>query len=293
MRPYVSITQATALEVLSSPLSLLVLLAALAMEVFAPVFHYHQFGDATRMARDAAISALFTCGAVFAVFGAIRSVRREIETGTMEMALAHPVSRSGFFLAKAAGVAVAFTVFAVAVIGIALTMFAGAAVGGAIAEETAQLARVYGPCVAAGVAAMVLPLVLAAALNRFFRFRFTLTAFLLATAIAAAAGVSSMFLAGGDAMRLVPAAVLAIAPAYVLTAAAAAFAVRFRANAAAALSGVALVLMLPAADNYYRAEALARGGTVPPAYVALALAAAVPAVVGFLLIGIHFSRNRE
>ena len=172
MRPYVSITQATALEVLSSPLSLLVLLAALAMEVFAPVFHYHQFGDATRMARDAAISALFTCGAVFAVFGAIRSVRREIETGTMEMALAHPVSRSGFFLAKAAGVAVSFTVFAVAVIGIALTMFAGAAVGGAIAEETAQLARVYGPCVAAGVAAMVLPLVLAAALNRFFRFRF-------------------------------------------------------------------------------------------------------------------------
>ena len=293
MRPYVSITQATALEVLSSPLSLLVMLAALAMEVFAPVFHYHQFGDATRMARDAAISALFTCGAVFAVFGAIRSIRREIETGTMEMALAHPVSRGGFFLAKAAGIAVAFTVFAVAVIGIALTMFAGAAVGGAIAEETAQLARVYGPCVAAGVAAMVLPLVLAAALNRFFRFRFTLTAFLLATAIAAVAGTWSAFLAGGDAMRLVPAAVLAIAPAYVLVAAATAFAVRFRANAAAALSGVALVLMLPAADNYYRAEALARGGTIPLAYVALALAAAIPAVAGFLLIGIHFSRNRE
>ena len=99
MRPYVSITQATALEVLSSPLSLLVLLAALAMEVFAPVFHYHQFGDATRMARDAAISALFTCGAVFAVFGAIRSVRREIETGTQEMALAHAVARGGELLA--------------------------------------------------------------------------------------------------------------------------------------------------------------------------------------------------
>ena len=257
MKPYVSITQATALEVLSSPLSLLVMLAALAMEVFAPVFHYHQFGDATRMARDAAISALFTCGAVFAVFGAIRSIRREIETGTMEMALAHPVSRGGFFLAKAAGVAVAFTVFAVAVVGIALTMFAGAAVGGAIAEETAQLARVYGPCVAAGVAAMVLPL------NRFFRFRFTLTAFLLATAIAVVAGTASTFLAGGDALRLLPAAVLAIAPAYALVAAAAAFAVRFRANAAAAFSGIVLALMLPAADNYYRAEALARGGTIP------------------------------
>ena len=293
MKPYFSITQATALEVLSSPLSLLVMLAALAMEVFAPVFHYHQFGDPTRMARDAAVSALFTCGTVFAVFGAVRSVRREIETGTMEMALAHPVSRGGFFLAKAAGVGVAFTVFAVAVAGIALAMFAGAAVGGAIAEETAQLARVYGPCVAAGVAAMVLPLVLAAALNRFFRFRFTLTAFLLATAIAAAAGAWSAFLAGGDAIRLLPAVVLATAPSYALAAAAAAFAMRFRANAAAALSGVALALILPAADNYYRAEALARGGTIPPAYVAFALAAAIPAVAGFLLIGIHFSRNRE
>ena len=293
MKPYFSITLATALEVLSSPLSLLVMLAALAMEVFAPVFHYHQFGDPTRMARDAAISALFTCGTVFAVFGAVRSVRREIETGTMEMALAHPVSRGGFFLAKAAGVGVAFTVFAVAVAGIALAMFAGAAVGGAIAEETAQLARVYGPCVAAGVAAMVLPLVLAAALNRFFRFRFTLTAFLLATAIAVVAGAWSAFLAGGDAIRLLPAVVLATAPSYALAAAAAAFAMRFRANAAAALSGVALALMLPAADNYYRAEALARGGTIPPVYVALALAAAIPAVAGFLLIGIHFSRNRE
>ena len=293
MKPYFSITLATALEVLSSPLSLLVMLAALAMEVFAPVFHYHQFGDPTRMARDAAISALFTCGTVFAVFGAVRSVRREIETGTMEMALAHPVSRGGFFLAKAAGVGVAFTVFAVAVAGIALAMFAGAAVGGAIAEETAQLARVYGPCVAAGVAAMVLPLVLAAALNRFFRFRFTLTAFLLATAIAVVAGAWSAFLAGGDAIRLLPAVVLATAPSYALAAAAAAFAMRFRANAAAALSGVALALMLPAADTSYRAEALARGGTIPPVYVALALAAAIPAVAGFLLIGIHFSRNRE
>ena len=107
MKPYVSITLATALEVASSPLSLLVMLAAMALEVFAPVFHYHQFGDPTRMARDAALSALFTCGAVFAVFGAIRAVRREIETGTQEMALAHAVARGGFFLAKAAGVAVA------------------------------------------------------------------------------------------------------------------------------------------------------------------------------------------
>ena len=293
MKPYVSITLATALEVASSPLSLLVMLAAMALEVFAPVFHYHQFGDPTRMARDAALSALLTCGAVFAVFGAIRAVRREIETGTQEMALAHAVARGGFFLAKAAGVAVAFAVFAAAVAGTAVTMFTGAAIGGAIAEETAQLARVYGPCVAAGVAAIVLPLALAAALNRFFRFRFVLTAFFIAAGVSVAGGAVSAALSGGDCLRLVPAVVLVACPALVLLSAAAAFAVRFRANAAAALSGVVLAAMLPAMDVYYRAESLSRGGSIPFGDVALAVAAALPAVAGFLIFGIHFSLNRE
>ena len=98
-----SIAYATALEILSEPLSLLVLLAALVLTVLAPAFHYHQFGEATRMARDAGLSSVFICGAVIAVFGTIRSFRREIESGTMAMALAHPVSRTDFFLAKAIG----------------------------------------------------------------------------------------------------------------------------------------------------------------------------------------------
>ena len=93
MIKFFSILKATALEILSEPLSLLVLLAALAMTVFAPAFHYHQFGEATRMARDAGFSALFACGGVLAVFTTIRAFRREVETGTLEMALAHPVSR--------------------------------------------------------------------------------------------------------------------------------------------------------------------------------------------------------
>ena len=38
---------------------MLVLIAALSIEVLAPAFHYHQFGEATRMARDAGFSALF------------------------------------------------------------------------------------------------------------------------------------------------------------------------------------------------------------------------------------------
>ena len=130
---------------LSEPLALLTLLAALAIEVLAPAFHYHQFGEATRMARDAGLSSLFMGGSVFAVFVTIRAFRREIESGTMEMALAHPVSRAGFFLGKALGAVLAYLAFAAVVAATALVMVEGAAVGGAIAKRSGDIARIYGP----------------------------------------------------------------------------------------------------------------------------------------------------
>ena len=103
-----SVAKSTALEILSEPMTLLVLLAALSLAVLAPAFHYHQFGEPTRMARDAGFSALFVCGTVVAVFGTIRTFRREIESGTIQMALAHSISRGAFFLAKATGALAAY-----------------------------------------------------------------------------------------------------------------------------------------------------------------------------------------
>ena len=166
MRSAVSVAKATALEILSEPLPLLVLLAALVMAVLAPAFHYHQFGEATRMSRDAGFSALFTCGSVVAVFGTIRAFRREMESGTMQMALSHPVSRGGFFIAKSLGAFVAYLAFATTVFGTSLAIVEGARVGGAVAATTGDIARLSGPFLAAGVAVMLVPLLLGAALNR-------------------------------------------------------------------------------------------------------------------------------
>ena len=132
-RSSLSIIKATALEVLSEPLSLLVLLAALVLTVLAPAFHYHQFGEATRMARDAGLSSVLMGGLVVAVFGTIRAFRREVESGTMAMALAHPVSRTEFFLAKTLGAGAAYLVFASIVFLTALVIVDGAAIGGLIA----------------------------------------------------------------------------------------------------------------------------------------------------------------
>ena len=293
MRRGLSIAYATALEVLSEPLSLLVLLAALVMTVLAPAFHYHQFGEATRMARDAGLSSVFTCGMVIAVFGTIRSFRREVESGTMAMALAHPVSRTAFFLAKAGGACAAYLVFTAVVFLTTLVIVDGAAIGGAIAAKSGDIARLYGPNLAEGVGVIVLPLVLGAALNRFGNRRFVLSSFVLALLLSLAFAGHSVVRDGAWLLRLLPVAALIGVLAVVLLSAAAAFAVRLKANAAASAAGVVLLAFLPAIGNYYRADALAKGGSVPWAYVALAALAALPAVLVFLLLGIHFINGRD
>jgi len=276
---------------LSEPLSLLVLIAALAIEVLAPAFHYHQFGEATRMARDACFSSLFTCGTVLAVFSTIRAFRREVESGTLEMALAHPVSRTGFFLAKTLGALVAYLAFAAIVFAAGAVMVAGAAIGGAIAQQTGDIARIYGPCFAAGVSAVVLPLVVGAALDRFARRRFVPTAFALSFLVSAAS--AAWFADLALVLRLAPVAALIAVAAMVPLAAAAAFSFRFRANAAAAACGVVVALMLPAMGSYFLSDALSGGGSVSWGYVGLAALAAVPAVVFFLVLGTGFIKGRD
>ena len=278
---------------LSEPLVLLTLLAALTLAVLAPAFHYHQFGEATRMARDAGFSALFTCGSVVAVFGTIRAFRREMESGTAQMALAHPVSRGGFFLAKTLGAFAACVAFGVTVFGVSRAIVEGARIGGAIAAQTGDIARLYGPFLAAGVAVMLLPLLVGAALNRFAHCRFVFSAVVTAFFMSLAVGVAGAVVDAALLPRYLPVAALLVAPAAVMTSAAAAFAVRFRANAAAAASAVVFAASLPAVGNYYMADALSHGGSVSWGYVALATLAALPAVAAFLLVGIRFACGRD
>lgn len=281
----------TALEMLSEPLSLLVLLAALTLTTLAPAFHYHQFGEATRMARDAGFSALFTCGLVVSVFGIIRSLRREIETGTIQMALSHPISRTGFFLAKTVGGGIAVLLFSVVVTATSLTIVNGAAIGGALAQHCGDIPKIWGPSLAIGVGTMVMPLLLGAVLNRFARCRFVLTAFSFAFVIS----VAGVFYRPDFALmgRILPVAVLILLTFPVFLAAAAAAATRFRANGAAATAGVLFVLVLPVVGNYYLSDALARGGTLPWRYVCLAAGVTAPAVAAFLLWGIHLINGRD
>lgn len=295
MRRILSIAKATAVEILGEPLSLLLLLAATAVAVLSPVFHFHQFGEVTRMSRDAAFSSQFMFGTAFAVFCTIKSVRREIESGTMDMALAHSVSRSEFFVAKCIGAIAAYLLFASVVFFIAVVMVDGAAVGGVIAEKTGDVARIWGVAAAAATAVPVLSLVFSAFANYFARRRFTLMSSLLMAVISSIAAVAVSILVRdvSHPVRMLPVACLLIVPAGLNVVCAAAFSMRFKANVAASLTFAAVALSLPFVGNYFMSEALSKGGEVSWGYVALASAAALPALAAFLLGGISFARRGE
>jgi len=291
MRRWTSIARATALEILSEPLSLLLLLAALTMTTLAPAFHYHQFGEPTRMARDAGLSALLTCGLLLAVFGTVKTFRREIETGTVQMALAHPVSRGGFYLSKVVGAAVALVVFSMVIVAVSLTVVNGAAIGGAVAASHGDIARIWGPSLAISLGAIVAPLALAAALNRFARFRFVLTFFLCAF-VTSLTGVAYRF-DPSLVMRFLPVAGLTTVFSLMFLTAAAAAAVRLKVNGAAAVTGLFLTLSLPIVGNYYLPDSLSAGGSLSLGYAAQATVAAIPALVAFVLVGIRLFNGKD
>jgi hypothetical protein len=174
---------------------------------------------------------------------------------------------------------------------VSLTAVNGAELGGALAAQTGDIARMYGPSLALAVSALVLPPVLAAALNRFLRFRFVPTALLLSLGLAAA-GMLFRF-SPRLAARFLSAAVPLLFPAAVFTAASAAFAVRWPGHAATALAGLLFALALPCLGDYYLSDALSRGGAVPWAHVGRAALAALPLVAAFALLGIRLFKDRD
>jgi len=282
---------ATALELLGDPLCLLVTLSALALSALAPAVHYHQFGEPSRMARDAGLSAVLLGGCLYAAFGAHKTFRREVESGTMQTALAHSVSRTCFFLSKFAGCALAYVVFVLVVGAVSLTVVNGAEIGGRLAAARGDIARLWGPSLALALVVPVGASVVAAALNRFLLFRFSLTASIWALLIAVG-GVAYRFdapLAG----RLLPVFVLFALPPLVLLAASSAFAVRFRSNVSASLTVAAAILLVPALGNYCLSDVLVRNGAVGVSYFLFAVAAIVPAVAAFLLLGVNFINGKD
>ena len=290
MGPRTAVARAALFEVLSEPLSLLLTLSALLLAIVAPVVHCHNFGEPARLACDAGLSALLTGGLALGIFAAVRAFRREEESGTLAMALVHPISRASFFLAKCAGVwlgvgALMWIVFCAMVV-----MVRGAQIGGGIAALNGDVPRVWGPSVALAVSIALLPLLAGAALNRFGHGRFVFSTLVLAI------GAGTAALAYPWEGRLFPLLLAAVAflvlPFGVFTAAAAALAVRLKDRYAVSIAFGLLVLSLPALGNYYPSARVFDAGRSLREGL-LAAGAAIPLVAGFALLGVHFLNRKD
>lgn len=291
MRRVGAIIKATALEILSEPLVFLVTIAAMSLAVLAPALHYHEFGDPSKMARDAGVSAILVGGLVIAAFGAVKTMRREIETQTALTALSLPVSRRMFFLSKTAGVFLAYLFFVITVGSVSIAAVRGAVIGGEIAARENSVARMYGPVFAFALAAIVVPFLYGAVVNHSLRRRFTLNANL-CTGIIALVAMFFRFDVSVFLMTL-PVYVLVALPALILLAASAAFAIRFRFNAASSLAVLVFVLFLPALGNYCVTDVVSAGESVSWVYLLVATAAVLPPVAALLYLGTVMFENAE
>lgn len=291
MRRIGAIIKATALEILSEPLVFLVTVASMSLAVIAPAFHYHEFGDPSKMARDAGVSAILVGGLVIAAFGAVKTMRREIETQTALTALSLPVSRRMFFLSKTAGVFLAYLFFVLAVGSVSIAAVRGAVIGGEIAVRENTVARMYGPVFAFAIAAIVVPFLYGAVVNHSLRRRFTLNANLCTGVIA----LIAMFFRFDFSVFLqtLPVYALVAMPALILLAASAAFAIRFRFNAASSLAVAVFALFLPALGNYCVTDVVSAGESVSWVYLLVATAAVLPPVAALLYLGTVMFENAE
>lgn len=310
MRRFIALARSATLEALAEPLSAILFLVALSTVHLAPVFHYHQFGEAGRLARECGFSALLVFGLVFATAAAVRAVGGEITAGTAAAALARPVSRSLFFCAKVAGVVAAFLLFLVAVAAATVLATYSSAIGALLADICeAPQSRIWTPGLAFGFGLTLGAFILAAMLNRFRRSRFCFTAcVLMALAQPLALLASLPFGQGGTELtamampwNIVPALGVLACGCCVFIAFAGALSVRLKpAPTAALVAGAVLISFVwpiralwPEINRFWLVDRLAGGGALPWGEAGAAVAASVCLMAFWLVAGSMLLQRRE
>ena len=312
MRRFFVLARTAVVESLAEPLAAVLFLSGFAFVHLAPAFHYHQFGEPGRLARECGFSVLLVFGLVFAAAAAVRAVGRELESGTAAVALALAVPRPLFLAARIAGVLSALFLFAFAVACATALSYGSAAIAAFLRTEHGVPAQAWGPGLAAGLGLTLAAFALAAAANRFMHARFCWTACLatafaqpvalaIATVLAGrgGAGTSGIFLPALQA--LLPAFVALVAGCSVFVVFAGALAVCLRPASVTACVAAAIVLsfvhplraILPDINRFWLVDRLANGGAVDWKEVVAALAVGVLLCMFWLVVGSVLLSRRE
>lgn len=303
MRRFWAPVRSAALQALAEPLSVILFLVAMATVHLIPVFHYHQFGEAGRLARECGFSALLVFGLAFVTTAAVRAVGGEIENGTAAAALARPVPRPLFFCARTFGVMAAFAVFCIGVSAAALTALLSAEAGARLAALGAP-SHVWRPGLLIELGGIVLALLGAAAAHRFGRCRFCVSASLLLAGVQPV-GLAGMLLIPGAAAfvswKVVPPLAVLACACLVFTALAAALSVCLKPAVVSALVVGSVLLsfiapiraVLPDISRFWLVDRLAGGGQPLAGEMWAAVAAACLLTVFWLIVGSCLLSRRE
>ena len=291
MRCAYSIAKATALEILSQPLSLLILTATLAVETFAPRFQFHKFGESDAMARDAGLSAILLGAIFFVVFTSVSALRREIEKGTLSLALTSGISRTYFVTAKFLGFLSALLgFFSIAFFNMVITVN-GAVIGGVIAKSTGDIPMIWGRSYALSVLVMVLPYLIGAIANRFLNRRFVFNVFLWMMIFSFA---FLFYRIDFDiVLRLLSATAVIFAFVVIYLSLSVALSLNFKAHTSHTIIGVIFALTLPVMGNFYLADALSHDGAVNLSYIGLSALSALLISCGVLILGLKYFKEKD
>lgn len=300
MRRFRALVRSAMLEALAEPLSAVLFLVALLTIPLLPVFHCHQFGEAGRLPRECGFSALLVFGVVFATSSAVRVIGGELSSGTASAALARDVSRPLFFCAKIMGVLEAFALF-VAAVGVATLASVATAEMGEVQERMGRF-HLWVPGIAASTLLTLAGLTMAAALNRFLRTRFCVTA-CISISVAQLPALGLIAAMGEPQLRLalLPAIGVLAVGCCVFIALAGALAVRL--PSAAVTTGVALAVassfvwpigaVLPDIQQFWLVDAFAYGGAPTAGQLVTPLVAGTLLVAFWLAIGSILLERRE
>ena len=110
MRQFATITVNAFMELIRQPVFLLLMTSSAFFCVFLASIPYFGFGDDPKLVKNSVLAVTLLAGLLGAVLCASSSLAREIRTGTALAVLSKPVGRAQFLLAKYSGIAVALAV---------------------------------------------------------------------------------------------------------------------------------------------------------------------------------------
>ncbi len=275
----------TALEALSHPVTLLLLLTSTAGTLVLPLFQFQQFTEDGRLARDCGLATALLFGLMLAVGGATR-LTRTLHDGTSAVALTKPLSRGLWLSGMALGQAIALTCYGLAQGAAVLLAEAFSPRYHVVAGARPDVAGVLG-----ALAALAGALVVAALNHRLRRGRFVLSGVVLMAAAlwGVVAGESGLHWGSLSAL-----AAIGLALVQVLTLALA-LAVVLPAGLMVAVTVVAVAAWLCCWDGsaYLPLDALAEGGAVSGRTLLYLVPQAICGGVLFLWCGALALKRRE